>query len=524
MIRFKCPHCETQYILADNHAGENFVCEICRREFLVQKIASTESEQPKSTSAVAATSQFNTTHIEQQSSLKAFKDFSQSSEKPMAQEISVSASAMQPGQPAIIKKCGFAIASMILGICSYLCFGLLASIPAVVLGHIALSKIKQSSGSLEGRGMALAGLILGYINIGIFVLLLILIVGGMLTIGSIGSIGSHQKSFPTKDTNAATQTAMPGKPLGKNEVLGSIVAKIDNQERSLSGIHIYIVPEETYQKIQTQFQDNLAEMSKNLQTLESNQQNQYESAKNQLAQSMEEIKQKLKDTQVKVDGLQDKILAQKNKMQIQQSKIETLKKKYYELTTEYEKFKDPIWKKFQVRAIPPERTIDEKQRATMGPQYEAAIRETQAQLDTAQKEYEQIMNGMQKLQTEQSNIESEMKDNQLELKNKETEMQRIESTYQSFHNDHSKRVREMQKSLLDYIRSTLDAKNEILRVRSDVQGQFIYEKPKSYYYLIAWCYTEEKEPKLLFWEYRARPEEKAITLDNEYMSDRFHLK
>jgi type IV pilus assembly protein PilA len=61
---------------------------------------------------------------------------------------------------------GGAVASMILGIASIaLCLSFLAGIPAIILGHISLSKIKKSAGRLKGQGMALAGLILGYISL-----------------------------------------------------------------------------------------------------------------------------------------------------------------------------------------------------------------------------------------------------------------------------------------------------------------------------------------------------------------------
>ncbi len=50
-------------------------------------------------------------------------------------------------------------------------------IPAVICGHIALSKIKKSLGTLGGRGLALAGVILGYIGIvaSVFIIAFVLI-------------------------------------------------------------------------------------------------------------------------------------------------------------------------------------------------------------------------------------------------------------------------------------------------------------------------------------------------------------
>lgn len=58
-----------------------------------------------------------------------------------------------------------AIWSLVLGILSLLCFGFLTGIPAVICGHTSRSNIRNSAGALTGGGMALAGLILGYIGI-----------------------------------------------------------------------------------------------------------------------------------------------------------------------------------------------------------------------------------------------------------------------------------------------------------------------------------------------------------------------
>lgn len=58
---------------------------------------------------------------------------------------------------------GKALASMITGI-----FGLLLLFPAIaaiILGHISRSEIRKSNGRLQGNGMAMAGLIMGYMVI-----------------------------------------------------------------------------------------------------------------------------------------------------------------------------------------------------------------------------------------------------------------------------------------------------------------------------------------------------------------------
>lgn len=63
------------------------------------------------------------------------------------------------------KTSAHAIWSLVLGILSFICFGFFAGIPAVICGHVARSKIRQSQGTLSGGGMALAGLILGYVGL-----------------------------------------------------------------------------------------------------------------------------------------------------------------------------------------------------------------------------------------------------------------------------------------------------------------------------------------------------------------------
>jgi type II secretory pathway pseudopilin PulG len=61
---------------------------------------------------------------------------------------------------------GGAITSMVLGIASFvLCLSIFTGIPAIILGHISRSKIKKSMGRLQGDGLALTGLILGYISL-----------------------------------------------------------------------------------------------------------------------------------------------------------------------------------------------------------------------------------------------------------------------------------------------------------------------------------------------------------------------
>jgi hypothetical protein len=71
---------------------------------------------------------------------------------------------------------GLAVAALICGVCQIF-FWFLAGIPAIVLGHMARRQIRQTGEA--GEGMALAGLILGYIG---------LILGVLFTIGIVVAV------------------------------------------------------------------------------------------------------------------------------------------------------------------------------------------------------------------------------------------------------------------------------------------------------------------------------------------------
>jgi len=74
------------------------------------------------------------------------------------------------------KSSGLAITSLVLGILGLVlllaCIGPLFAIPGVICGHMAYSRIKRSGGAMTGSGMALGGLIMGYVTIALGVLLI----------------------------------------------------------------------------------------------------------------------------------------------------------------------------------------------------------------------------------------------------------------------------------------------------------------------------------------------------------------
>jgi hypothetical protein len=89
----------------------------------------------------------------------------------------------QPYQtPPAKPNSNMALASLILGILGWTLAPGLASIAAIVTGHMAKNEIKSSMGQLGGDGMATAGLIMGYASVAIF-LCVCLAVAGMMAMG-----------------------------------------------------------------------------------------------------------------------------------------------------------------------------------------------------------------------------------------------------------------------------------------------------------------------------------------------------
>ncbi len=73
---------------------------------------------------------------------------------------------------------GSAIASMVLGILSLVtCF--VTGVPAIICGHLARGKIRRSGGVYSGDGLAVAGMILGYVTSTLAVLWIGLLLAGV---------------------------------------------------------------------------------------------------------------------------------------------------------------------------------------------------------------------------------------------------------------------------------------------------------------------------------------------------------
>jgi hypothetical protein len=81
---------------------------------------------------------------------------------------------------------GMAITALVLSIISFLPLLAICSIPAIILGVIALNQIKKEP-AVTGKGMALAGLICGSITMVLWLCLIILGIVALVTESSVTS-------------------------------------------------------------------------------------------------------------------------------------------------------------------------------------------------------------------------------------------------------------------------------------------------------------------------------------------------
>ena len=90
----------------------------------------------------------------------------------------------QPRQTSVL-----AIISLVAGLCGWLPLPIIGSLVAIVTGHLARAEIRREPGRFEGDGLAVAGLVLGYLALlfGLVVgAIVLLFFGGMVWLSSFG--------------------------------------------------------------------------------------------------------------------------------------------------------------------------------------------------------------------------------------------------------------------------------------------------------------------------------------------------
>ena len=84
---------------------------------------------------------------------------------------------------------GAATASLVLGICGLVVCPFVCSVLALVFGYQAREQIDESGGQIGGRSSAVAGIVLGWVGVGLCVLaaafiVLVIVVGSSATVES----------------------------------------------------------------------------------------------------------------------------------------------------------------------------------------------------------------------------------------------------------------------------------------------------------------------------------------------------
>ncbi len=95
---------------------------------------------------------------------------------------------MNANQPAHTS--ATAITSLVFGVLSWVLLPLLGAILAVVFGHIARAEIRKAPpGQIEGDGLAIAGLVLGWLHLVVVIMAICIIIvffGGIALLAGIG--------------------------------------------------------------------------------------------------------------------------------------------------------------------------------------------------------------------------------------------------------------------------------------------------------------------------------------------------
>jgi hypothetical protein len=85
-----------------------------------------------------------------------------------------------PVPPVVPQNSTLAIVSLISGIVGWTVIPFIGSIVAIITGHMAKNEIKKGGGMVAGNGMATAGLVMGYIQVGLTVCACLVYAGVMI--------------------------------------------------------------------------------------------------------------------------------------------------------------------------------------------------------------------------------------------------------------------------------------------------------------------------------------------------------
>ena len=92
--------------------------------------------------------------------------------------------------PAPRQTSTLAILALVAGILGWTLLPFLGSLGGIIFGHMARGEIRRSNGQLDGDGLAVTGLVLGWINVLLAVLLVLVIFmffGGLAWLAALNS-------------------------------------------------------------------------------------------------------------------------------------------------------------------------------------------------------------------------------------------------------------------------------------------------------------------------------------------------
>ncbi|CAG4971632.1 DUF4190 domain-containing protein [Novilysobacter luteus] len=96
-----------------------------------------------------------------------------------------------PAAPAVGRQTSvLAIVSLVFGLLGWTLLPLVGSLVAVITGHLARAEVRRTAGAVDGDGLAIAGLVLGYSMMAlaiIGVLAAVLFFGGLVALLAVAS-------------------------------------------------------------------------------------------------------------------------------------------------------------------------------------------------------------------------------------------------------------------------------------------------------------------------------------------------
>lgn len=106
------------------------------------------------------------------------------------------------GQEHLVRTSGAAIVSLLFGLAAWTVLPFIGALVAVICGHMARSTIRRSGGLVDGDAMALVGLILGWLQLILFGLGLLALLGLFSHVlgGGSGWLHPSQPTLPPGGT------------------------------------------------------------------------------------------------------------------------------------------------------------------------------------------------------------------------------------------------------------------------------------------------------------------------------------